>query len=318
VNHLVRLVDDLLDISRISQGKVTLKVDGIELKTFVSSALETAKPIIEARSHRLTVRLPDEEKWVRGDGVRLAQIVANLLNNAAKYTSQGGEIVLDASEVAGELVISVQDNGIGIAVDSIDSIFDLFAQGDVAPDRAQDGLGVGLALVRKLVEMHSGRVTAYSAGTGMGSTFNIYLPLAQKAQAVKASSQSGGAPAPTQGKHTVLIVDDNADALEMFSLLLQAHGYDTVSANDAESAVAAAHAHRPDVIVMDIGLPGMNGYEVAAALRKEPAFKHTRIVAVTGYGQSHDRERALASGFDRHLVKPVSFPALLEAIAVSQ
>jgi PAS domain S-box-containing protein len=318
VNHLVRLVDDLLDISRISQGKVTLKVDGIELKTFVSSALETAKPIIEARSHRLTVRLPDEEKWVRGDGVRLAQIVANLLNNAAKYTSQGGEIVLDASEVAGELVISVQDNGIGIAVDSIDSIFDLFAQGDVAPDRAQDGLGVGLALVRKLVEMHSGRVTAYSAGTGMGSTFNIYLPLAQKAQAVKEGSQSGGAPAPTQGKHTVLIVDDNADALEMFSLLLQAHGYDTVSANDAESAVAAAHAHRPDVIVMDIGLPGMNGYEVAAALRKEPAFKHTRIVAVTGYGQSHDRERALASGFDRHLVKPVSFPALLEAIAVSQ
>ncbi|MDQ9168791.1 response regulator [Oxalobacteraceae bacterium R-40] len=318
VNHLVHLVDDLLDISRISQGKVTLKMNDVELKSFVGPALETAAPIIESRAHRFVVRLPEEDKWLRGDSVRLAQIVSNLLNNAAKYTPQGGQIILDVSEVANELLISVQDNGIGIAVDSIESIFDLFAQGDVAPDRAQDGLGVGLALVRKLVEMHNGRVTAYSAGAGMGSTFNIYLPLMKEPHQAVPDAQESNAQASQDSKRKILIVDDNADALEMFTLLLQAHGYDTVSASDAESAIAATHAYRPDVIVMDVGLPGASGYEVVATLRKEDTFRNTRIVAVTGYGQSHDRQRALEAGYDRHLVKPVSFSALLEAISTGK
>jgi PAS domain S-box-containing protein len=314
VNHLTRLVEDLLDIARISQGKVSLKLSEIELKSVIGPAVETVTPFIESRSHHFMVNMPEEEKWLRGDAVRLAQVVGNLLNNAAKYTPQGGSIILDVSDNGEELVISVQDNGIGVAVDSIDSIFDLFAQGDVAPDRAQDGLGIGLALVRKLVELHGGRVTAYSAGAGMGSNFNVYLPLIHKANlAARQQNDTQKAPPVTQ-KRKVLIVDDNPDALEMFSLLLQAQGYETISAKDAETAINTAHACDPDVIVMDIGLPGISGYEIASSLRANEAFRHTRMVAVTGYGQAKDRERALEAGFDHHLVKPVTFTTLINAI----
>jgi PAS domain S-box-containing protein len=310
VDHMVRLVDDLLDVSRISQGKITLRPEKVALKSFVSAAVETASPFIQSRAHTLRVQLPEKDIYVHGDAVRLAQIFGNLLHNAAKYTPKGGLITLRATRENNELLISVIDTGIGIAVDAIDGIFDLFAQGDSSPDRAQDGLGVGLSLVKKLVALHHGRVTAYSAGPGMGSTFNVYLPLSEGEDNVSETIEPQ-AVAGAGGKQKVLIVDDSRDAVEMLEMLLETYGYVTAHAYDGASALEVARSYLPDVILLDIGLPGTSGYAVAQALRKEAAFQSTRIIALTGYGQSQDKERALESGFDHHFVKPVEISRLV-------
>jgi PAS domain S-box-containing protein len=314
VNHLARLVDDLLDISRISQGKVTLKPQDTELKSFVNAALETTSPFVNSRGHELRVQLPEQEVYVYGDAIRLAQILGNLLHNAAKYTPRGGRITLTAAPAGEELLITVEDTGIGISVDAIDGIFDLFAQGDVSPDRAQDGLGVGLSLVKKLVDLHNGRVYAYSAGPGAGSMFKVYLPLSYPERKPEAAAPTAGSGQQAMRPQKVFLVDDNPDAVEMLQMFLDASGYETASACDADSAIKGAQEFGPDVILLDIGLPGASGYDVTRALRKLPQFAHTRIIALTGYGQARDRERALEAGFDHHLVKPVMLDTLLGLI----
>ncbi|MDB5729127.1 MAG: hybrid sensor histidine kinase/response regulator, partial [Noviherbaspirillum sp.] len=310
VNHLARLVDDLLDISRISQGKVTLKPQDVELKTFVNAAVETAAPFINSRGHALHVHLPEQAVHVYGDSIRLTQIFGNLLHNAAKYTPRGGRITLHATLTDTELLISVEDTGIGISVDAIDGIFDLFAQGDVSPDRAQDGLGVGLSLVKKLVDLHNGRVHAYSAGPGTGSIFKVYLPLSASLPKTETPAPAARGQADAR-RLKVFLVDDNPDAVEMLRMFLDVSGYETDFAYDADSAVKGAQTFDPDVILLDIGLPGASGYDVTRALRKLPQFERTLIIALTGYGQARDREKALEAGFNHHLVKPVMLDSLL-------
>jgi PAS domain S-box-containing protein len=311
VTHLTRLVDDLLDISRISQGKITLRQEEVEVEAFISASVEIALPFIESRSHTLNVVMPEQPLWITGDAIRLAQIIGNLLHNAAKYTPNGGAITLKARAVNKELLISIEDTGIGISPDAIDSLFDLFAQGDRSPDRTQEGLGIGLSLVKKLVELHNGRVKVYSAGPNMGSTFNVYLPLCKHTPEKQDAPPASELPLDQGKKHMkVLLVDDNADAVEMLAMLLETLGYDTDCAYDANSALTAAKVFLPDVILLDIGLPGANGYDVAKILRKQERFKNTKVIALTGYGQAGDRERALEAGFDYHLVKPIEIEKL--------
>jgi CheY-like chemotaxis protein/anti-sigma regulatory factor (Ser/Thr protein kinase) len=315
VKHLARLVDDLLDISRISQGKVTLKPQDVELKSFVNAAVETAAPFIGSRAHTLRVNLPEQEVHVYGDAIRLTQILGNLLHNAAKYTPRGGRITLSAEQTASELLITVEDTGIGISVDAIDGIFDLFAQGDVSPDRAQDGLGVGLSLVKKLVDLHNGRVYACSGGPGAGSIFKVYLPLSSHTLHEAETAAPASEEARSRGcVQRIFLVDDNADAVEMLRMFLDASGFETRSAHDADSAIRGAQEFDPDVILLDIGLPGASGYDVTRALRKLPQFKKTKIIALTGYGQARDREKAIEAGFDHHLVKPVMLDSLVQLI----
>jgi CheY-like chemotaxis protein len=262
----------------------------------------------------LNVDLPSDDVWVHGDGVRLAQVLGNLLHNAAKYTPKGGVITLKAVRMADELQVSVSDTGIGISIDVIDGIFDLFAQGAVSPDRAQDGLGVGLSLVKKLVELHDGRVSAYSAGPGMGSVFHVCLPVSDDREEANSASVDAPATAGDDKRLKVFLVDDNVDAIEMLRMLLDTYGYDTAYAYDAHSALEGAQQYKPDVILLDIGLPGASGYDVARALRALPGFSRTTMIALTGYGQMRDREKALEAGFNHHLVKPVSLDALIALI----
>jgi signal transduction histidine kinase len=311
-DHMVRLVDDLLDVARISQGKITLRKEDIELGKVISSAVEIAEPMIERRNHKLAMRLPDHEVWMHGDGVRLSQAVCNLLHNAAKFTPPGGELAVIAEHLGDELLIKVHDNGIGIAPEDTDSIFDLFTQAEHAPDRVQDGLGIGLSLVRTLVELHNGTVKAVSAGSGCGSTFEIRLPVRQLAQTPsqdnEMASQTSG------GKRRILVVDDNVDSAEIVSTLLELDGHEVQKSHDGAGAVEQARSFQPEVVLLDIGLPDMTGFEVARQLRTLPGMENALIIALTGYGQEKDRERAIDSGFNFHLTKPVSFETLASTI----
>ena len=311
-DHMVRLVDDLLDVSRISQGKITLRRAPVELSAVLRTAVETSQPNISNRHHHLEVELPESEAWLDGDNVRLAQVVGNLLNNAAKFTPPGGRIKLSASCRDGEALIRVQDNGIGIAPEHVSSIFDLFSQAGHAPDRVQDGLGIGLSLVRTLVQLHGGSVTAHSGGTGMGSTFEVRLP-------ATASRVKPGAPAEPQAAagtepYRILVVDDSIDAAEIVGALLEHSGHAVHLAHDGASAIAAALQVQPDIVFLDIGLPDMSGSEVAARMRELPALRNVALVALTGYGQNKDREKAIAAGFNHHLTKPVSLETLNETV----
>jgi PAS domain S-box-containing protein len=315
VDHLVRLVDDLLDVARISQGKITLEKAPIEVSMFIQAAVELALPIIEERRHALDIRLAPGRVLVKGDAVRLSQVVANLLNNAAKYTSPGGKIVVEARlHDDGTIRIAVSDNGIGIDPERSAAIFDLFSQGRTASDRAQDGLGIGLSLVKQLVELHDGRISVHSAGPGQGSTFYVELPTI-RAEADSAALTQGFSPMPaTMKPRKILVVDDNRDALSMTSMLLSSLGYEVATAGDATSTITMAMQHLPDVILLDIGLPGANGYEVARTLRGLPGLGNVRLIALTGYGSARDRQRALEAGFNQHLTKPVNTKLLLECI----
>lgn len=328
VDHLAHLVDDLLDVARISQGKIVLRREDIQLGPVIAQAIETATPLIEARHHTLSVELPDQDIWVSGDAVRLAQSVGNLLHNAAKFTPQHGSMAIrvqleDASEGGdqGQQVrIDIIDNGIGIERGNLSRIFGMFAQVSVAPDRAQEGLGIGLSLVSRLLEMHGGRLSATSPGIGLGSTFTVQLPVVrisaqtvEEKETVQPAFPEPATPA-APARLRVLLVDDNVDAMEMMGFLLTEMGYETLTATDAHAVVALAEAQRPDVIVLDIGLPGIDGYQLARLIRANPALVHTRLVAHTGYGSPEDRQNARTAGFDAHLVKPAQLAALEAAL----
>jgi signal transduction histidine kinase len=304
VGHLVRLVDELLDVSRISEGRITLKKEQIELGKVIAHSVETVRPLIESRGQQLVVRPPSVPVRVFGDAVRLAQVVGNLLNNAAKYTPEGGRIELSADAREGEAVITVKDDGEGIDAQLLPRVFDLFVQGQRSLDRSQGGLGVGLTLVKRLAELHQGRVDAESGGIGRGSTFRIFLPCLTQV----VSRQERPVVEPLRKKHAaarrVLVVDDNADAAETVAAYLRLEGHETKVVTEGGQVLGSAKVFEPQVVVLDIGLPGLDGYQIARQLRSDAGTRGALLIAVTGYGREEDRTRAAAAGFDCHFVKP--------------
>jgi PAS domain S-box-containing protein len=317
VRQLVRLVDDLLDISRISRGKIDLQKQRVNLTMVVESAVESSRPLIDAGEHRLTVRLPETPVEIDADVTRLAQVLQNLLNNAAKYTPHGGRIELSVAVDAHEVTIRVSDNGIGIPPDMLDRVFEMFMQVDRRIERSSGGLGIGLTLVQRLVELHGGRVDAASEGLGRGSTFTVRLPLPEAAALEAARPADAGALEPPRALK-VLVVDDNRDGADSLAMMLTAFGHDVRVEYEGRHGAAGAAAWRPDIALLDIGLPGLNGYELARRLRQDASTRHTVLVAVTGWGQHEDRRRSAQAGFDHHLVKPVDPPhlrALLNLVA---
>ena len=313
--HLTRLVDDLLDVSRITQGKVKLAREPLDLTTVIHRAVETSRPLIDARHHQLTVTLAPDSLRVEGDPTRLVQVVGNLLNNAAKYTDEGGRIELEAAREGQEAVVRVRDNGMGLPADLLPHVFDLFTQADRSLDRSQGGLGIGLTLVRQLVEMHGGRVEAKSEGPGHGSEFTLRLPLSQAAGATQTDPSAAGQARQGGRALKILVVEDNVDSAEMLAFMLRLGGHDIRIAHNGAEALEAAHAFAPQIVLCDIGLPGMNGYEVAARLRGQTAFNRMPLIALTGYGQDEARRRAREAGFDYHLTKPVEPEALAALLA---
>ena len=308
VEHMVRLVDDLLDVSRINRGKIELKKEPLEVSTIVQRAVETSQPLIDAHSHEISVQLPPEPVYIEGDLVRLSQVVSNLLNNAAKYTDEGGSISLTVEQVNNELFIRVRDNGRGIDPSALSGLFQLFYQVDRTIDRAEGGLGIGLALVKSLVTMHGGDVWAQSEGRGKGSEFIIRLPCLPQSPAVPVHRSTELESA--KGSLRILVVDDNHDLAQVLFLLLTGEGHTVWLACNGHEALEVAQAERPQVVLLDIGLPGMDGYAVARALRQHPTLKTTYLIAQSGYGRQEDREQAKAAGFDDYLVKPVNFDEL--------
>jgi len=315
VAHMVHLINDLLDIARISSGKVVLKVERVDLQSVIASAVETSMPLIDAAGHRLTLDLPGEPLWMDGDAVRLSQVLSNLLSNAAKYTPQDGRIEVGAAVDGGTALIRVSDTGIGLAPESLDSVFDMFAQAPHSIGISKGGLGIGLSLVRHLVTLHGGRVVASSPGPGLGSTFTIRLPLAAgtRAGAPPAATESAGGPQPPAGPLRILVTDDNVDAADTLAFLLREKGHEVHVAYDGEDAVRAAASFRPDLAFLDIGMPRMDGYQAARTLRMLPGLGKLRLVALTGWGAQEDRARTRAAGFDHHLLKPAS-PEHVDAI----
>jgi PAS domain S-box-containing protein len=314
VTHLTRLVDDLLDVSRIARGKVELKEEIVEIAEVVAGAVEVSSPLLEQRTHTLDLAVPRRGLAVRGDPTRLGQVVSNLLTNAAKYTPPGGQISVRAADESHEVVLRVRDTGIGIAPDVLPHVFDLFVQERQSLDRSHGGLGLGLTIVRNLVERHGGTVSAHSTGRGHGSEFVVRLP---KALSIDAGDEvqpraieSRQRIPPASHALRILVVDDNVDGAEMLAAALSAKGYEARVAHDAPAALVIALAFRPAVAFLDIGLPVMDGYELAAQLRQHPELAGMRLVALTGYGQESDREEARQAGFHHHLVKPVDFQAI--------
>jgi signal transduction histidine kinase/DNA-binding response OmpR family regulator len=312
--HLSRLVDDLLDVSRATMGKVDLRREQLEVSTAILRAVEVAAPAIEAKNHQLTVTAAGSGMVVAGDPVRLAQVISNLLNNAAKYTDPGGHIELDARREGAEIVIRVRDDGRGIETDRLHTIFELFVQGDHPAGQSQGGLGVGLALVRSLVQLHGGHVEARSAGPSLGSEFIVRLPALDEKHPAPASSRPARERRRPDRSRRVLVVDDNVDTAELLSAALQQEGHEVAEEHDGLGALVTAASFRPDLMLLDIGLPGMDGFEVARRFRADPQFAKVRIVALTGYGRESDRAQTAAVGIDRHLVKPVEMDTVLGAI----
>ena len=308
VGQLKHLVDDLLEVSRITTGRVQLRQERIVLTSVVERALETAQPLIAQRRHALDVSLPPVPIWLHADAARLEQVLVNLLTNAAKYTDAGGRIALSVERTGDTTVLRVSDSGIGIAPDLLPHIFDLFTQAERSLDRSQGGLGIGLCLVRQLVELHGGTVEAHSI-LGQGSDFVVRLPVLQ--DSLSTSPPILSEPARQRGKSCrVLVVDDNLDAAETVVMLLEMSGHSVRMAHDGPGALEAALAWHPDMVLLDIGLPGLNGFQVANRIRQEPALENVVLVALTGYGLEEDRQRSQEAGFDHHLVKPVSFDAV--------
>jgi PAS domain S-box-containing protein len=314
--HLGRLVDDLLDVSRITSGRLTLQRERLDLAVVFERAVEASRPLVEERHHTLEVRVPEKAIWVEGDLIRLSQVVLNLLNNAAKYTPEHGRIWLSADLEQGLAVIRVRDSGAGIPPDLRTKIFDLFMQGARTLDRSDGGLGIGLTLVERLVALHGGSVEATSEGPGKGSEFTVRLPAVVAPRTDASDGASGEARATRVGRR-VLVVDDNRDSTESMSMLLSAWGHDARSARDGTEALGLAAEFQPEVVLLDIGLPGMDGYEVARRLHALPGLRNAVLIAMTGYGQEEDRMRSREAGFARHLVKPAdpaSLRVLLDAL----
>ena len=314
VTHMVRLVDDLLEVSRIGRGKIELRKGLVDMSAVVRSALETAAGTIEGAGHQMAVSLPAEPAWIQADPVRLAQVVGNLLNNAAKYTEPGGTITVSCTRHGKDVVLSVRDTGAGISAEMLPRVFDLFTQVDSTVGRAQGGLGIGLALVKYLVEMHGGSVEARSEGPGRGSEFIVRLPLA--APGARPGAEVRGAPHLTAAAlgRRVMVVDDNHDAADSLAMLLKLMGAEVRTTYDGPSALAEMRSWLPSVVFLDLGMPGMDGYATAAQVRSDPQIQDVTLVAVTGWGQYEDRRRTKAVGFDAHLVKPVASDSLVELL----
>ncbi len=312
VNHLSRLVDDLLDVSRITQGKITLKREPVEMTAAVAAALETVQPAIGKKQHEIDIELPDESLYVSGDAVRISQVIANLLSNACKYTPEHGHLSISVGCISDQVRITVCDNGIGILPDMLSRAFELFVQSENSLERSEGGLGIGLPLARTLVELHGGRIEAFSDGLGQGSEFVVWLPLlpAEKVPAAAAPANSSDAP----HARRLLLVDDSVDAAEALSLLLETLGHDVRTAHDPWTALELAETFAPQVVILDIGLPGMDGFELARAMRGRPATSNALLIALTGYGQERDRQLSREAGFDHHFVKPISFSEIQEVI----
>ncbi len=312
VGVMVRLVDDLLDISRITKGKLRLTKERVELRIVVNQAAGSVRPFMDARKHEFSISLPTTPVWVDGDPGRLEQVIVNLLNNAAKYTDTHGLIRLSVLSEGGEAVIRVRDNGVGIAPDVLPQIFELFTQVDGSLGRSYGGLGIGLALARNLVELHDGRLQAHSAGLGKGCEFTVKLPLLSPAVAPESITVLDPRPIPERSLR-VLVVEDNVDAGDSLSLLLRTYGHEVDVARTGPTALEMAAASPPDVMLLDIGLPGMDGYQVAQRLRAKPEFKHVVLCALTGFTPSEaDRQRQQETGFDHYYIKPVNLNTLLE------
>ena len=308
--QLTRIVDDLLDVSRISMGHIELKRETLLLSEVIDHAMETVVPLFRAKQHEVITASSLDPLYVRGDLARLVQSFGNVMTNAAKYTDAGGKISIHVGSNEESVKVEISDTGTGISADFMPRIFDLFAQADRTLDRAQGGLGIGLSVVKKLVEMHGGRISARSEGLGRGSTFEITLPRVDAPTPAAESAQSASV-----RSRRILVVDDNVDAATSLSELLKMDGHQTQPAFSAEEALSLAQSFTPDVVLLDIGLPRMNGYEVARRLRHSLLRKGVTLIALTGYGQAEDRERAQAAGFDAHLVKPVDLAALTKLLA---
>ena len=313
IGQMVRLVDDLLDVGRISRGKVELRKVRVELASAVHHAVEAARPLYDSMSHELVVTLQPPPIFLNADPTRLTQVVGNLVNNACKFTDKGGRIFLTVQREGGQAVIRVRDNGIGIAADQLPRIFDMFTQVDTTLERSVSGLGIGLTLVKNLVEMHGGTVEAHSAGVGHGSEFVVRLPMLLDTP--KPPSQPTASEPTTITPSRILVVDDNRDSATSLAELLKLTGNETHTAFDGLEAVEVAAAFKPDVVLLDIGLPKLNGYEAARKIREEPWGKDMVLVALTGWGQEEDRQKSKEAGFDGHMVKPVDYAALMKLLA---
>lgn len=312
VDHLARLVDDLLDVSRITHGKLEMQNEPLLLSSIVEYAVEVSRPLIEARRHKLYVDQAPHDIRLRGDSARLAQSLANVLTNAAKYTEPGGFIQVRTRQEEGQAVVSIKDNGIGIPPALLPNIFELFAQGDRALDRSQGGLGIGLSLVRRLVELHGGTIEAQSDGSGRGSEFTMCLPVDDR---VDAEIPAAVMPPLSVSPRRVLVVDDNKDAADSMASLLRMQHHVVQTAYSGPAALGAARVFKPEIVFLDIGLPGMDGFEIARRLRQFPETRGSRLIALTGYGQEDDRRRSQEAGFDRHIVKPLDPHALSALLA---
>lgn len=314
VGQLVRLVDDLLDVSRITRGKIELRTGEIELASSINHSVEAARPVCENGNLDLTVTLPPQPIYLNGDPTRLSQVVGNLLNNACKFTDKGGRIDLVVEREDSRAIIRVKDTGIGIDPDQIPYIFDMFVQADTSLNRSVSGLGIGLTLVKNLVELHNGTVEVYSAGLGQGSEFVVRLPILEKRGEPRIS------PAPSVGikaaevKRRILVVDDNVDSAESLAMLMEITGHEVKMAHDGLEAVEKAESFQPEVILLDIGLPKLNGYEAASKIREQTNGKEIKLIALTGWGQEEDRQRSKEAGFDAHIVKPVDHDELTKLL----
>lgn len=305
LQHLVRLVDDLMDASRLTRNRLTLRTEPIDLAVAVRSAIESTRAAIEAAHHELIVQLPAEPIYVDADLVRLAQVFSNLLSNATKYTERGGRILVTATRASGQAVVRIRDTGIGIPAEMRERIFEMFMQVDGSLERSQTGLGIGLSLVRALVELHGGSVEAHSDGPGRGSEFVVRLPAVSCAPNEDVHADDPNAELRSNDGSRALVVDDNVDSATMLSMILSRRGYDVRMAHDGVEAFEIATAFRPHVALMDIGLPRLNGYDVARKLRQHPSGANMFLIAVTGWGQDDDKRRAREAGFDDHIVKPI-------------
>jgi len=316
LSHLVRLIDDLLDVSRVSQGKIELRRQNVRIQDVVNLAVEASRPAIDAAGHTLVAELPSGPVWVDGDPARLSQVIGNLLTNSAKYTPDGGRIEISVREAGPDVAITVSDNGVGIPEDMRSKVFQLFTQVDDHLTRSQGGLGIGLALVNQLVALHGGCIDVTATETGAGTSFVVRLPLAAAPQdaagEVATKAEEGSAP---EQRRKILIVDDNIDVAQVVGWMVEEIGYDYHLVHDGRKALEQARLFHPDVVLLDIGLPHVDGYEVCRAFRADSNFKTIPIIAQTGWGQSRDKERAAAAGFNHHLTKPVDLDELSSVLS---
>ena len=307
---MVRLVDDLLDVSRITSGKIRLQRKVMDITQVVSHAIEASQPLMDERNHRLSVVVPANSVWIEGDPARITQVITNLLNNSAKYTDDGGQIQLTVRSDKTDVTISVRDNGIGIPPEMLRSVFDLFTQVERTLDRSSGGLGIGLTLVQRLVAMHGGSVVAESEGAGRGAVFTIVLPTCCPSEDASESTSEFVVEPGDHLRPKILIVDDNTDAVDTLAKIVRLNGHQVQVAYDGPSGLTIANAFKPAIVLLDIGLPGLDGYAVAERLREMDSTRNSLIIAISGYGQPKDEQRSRQAGFDLHFVKPVDFRSL--------